>query len=852
MGYLVGDADGAFVRPSSSRLLAALDGSAQVVVLRAPQGFGKTTLLRQWLESQPADTAAFLSGKAVALDRFWSGLAEHVGMPPTAETEAAARDQVRSRLQALKEPFAIIVDDFQLLKDPGLVVQLLDLVEACPQLRLLVATRARHVIEAQARDRAETAVFTVDDLSLSAEESREFAGTRGVHLTAEDAQLVVDATGGWPAMIHKVVRRLARRSGTPERLGETLRLMDADLSAWLMGELVSSQNSVIMSQLAVAEHLTIGAARFLTGNERISESLDELVTDGLLIRSVDPDTNEQVYEFPTAIRRLALAGLGRPTGADIEDRGPQLAQWFADEGRPDLALAQAAAARDWEFIAGLFESSWSQLYNAEEELLVSTMRQLPEEVARAYPKAHAVRYIVLGTAMSPADLPQPMARTFKDVVEIAHKMGAINAVEIAVAEYIVLRRSGRYSDAVRVGKVAHYLAEIIGSRVPAYIVPMVPMARLQLALTFELAGRGKDAAEQLAISLAALESLTEVNSFELNQITGVAAAKAAMDGDFVASEVWSDREVAVEETVPRVWLMPFVPSGHQIARAIQAVDRLDKAAAEAPLVQLRLQERRDELWAMSAWAQARYDLAWSDPVAAIRNLEMSRVRHREWHTHDSAAHSILLSAEVDIFLSAGQGNQAATRLLKTESKHPAVQLARARLAYHTEDYETAGALTREIMRSRGSSDRWRVHAMIVRAGALARTKGIEASLETWRRASTLAARMGNTLLPFAMADTEVRDQAALRLDDLAEIVRWCRWRGVDALLPRTVHVINLTAREQAVLEKLALDVPVSVIAREHYVSEATVKTQLNSLYTKLGVHSRADAVIVAANEGLLD
>jgi LuxR family transcriptional regulator, maltose regulon positive regulatory protein len=835
------------------RLTALIDAGPRLVVLRAPHGYGKTALLRHWADSHRAGrTALLLSGRLGASTGFWSELGQALDPSAPIESEQAALLRVRPMLEAVERPLALLVDDFYAFRDPGLAEELLEMLDACPLVRLIVAVRARHAIETAARSRSRAVLaLTIDDLAWEAEEAAELARSRGMRLEPSSAHLIVEATGGWPAMVDKVLRHLAKRPVTADRVRETLQLTDDGLTAWLLDELVSSEHAHVLAQLAIAEHLTVGAARFLTGDEKIDEALDDLVADGLLVRRFDPDADEQVFEFPMVIRRLALAGMTRASAGQTDESRPRLAQWFAAQSRPEAALVQAAAEKDWEFIAQLFESSWAQLYHVEEEILVDAMRQLPEEVARAYPKAHAVRYLVLGTAMSPAELPHPMARSFLDVVELARKMGAVNAVEIAVAEYIVLRRSGRYRDAVRMGKVSHYLAEIIGSHVPDYIVPMVPMARLQLALTFELAGRAKDAAEELAIALAALESLSDVDRFESNQITGVLSAKAAMEGDLVASRVWSDREVPVDGMRPRVWLMPFVPSGHQIARAIRAVDSLDAAAAEEPLVQLRLQETRDELWAMSAWAQARHDLAWSDPISAIRSLDFARLRHREWHNEESAAQAILLAAEVDVLLADGSGNRAFAHLLKTDSKHPAVQLARGRLAYLTGQTDDAAARARDILRSRSAPDRWRLEATILSAGAIARSKGVEASLPSWRNACALAARMGNPLLPFAMADAALRDRAAEHVDALAEIVRECRRRGVDAIFPESVSIIRLTAREYAVLEKLAADVPLAVLARAHFVSEATVKTQIRSLYAKLGVHSRTEAVALAEAEGLL-
>jgi len=60
----------------------------------------------------------------------------------------------------------------------------------------------------------------------------------------------------------------------------------------------------------------------------------------------------------------------------------------------------------------------------------------------------------------------------------------------------------------------------------------------------------------------------------------------------------------------------------------------------------------------------------------------------------------------------------------------------------------------------------------------------------------------------------------------------------------------LTGRELVVLTHLADGVTLEQIARELWVSRNTVKSQVRSLYRKLGVSTRADAVAWATSAGL--
>ncbi|MEV7981931.1 response regulator transcription factor [Streptomyces sp. NPDC086519] len=65
--------------------------------------------------------------------------------------------------------------------------------------------------------------------------------------------------------------------------------------------------------------------------------------------------------------------------------------------------------------------------------------------------------------------------------------------------------------------------------------------------------------------------------------------------------------------------------------------------------------------------------------------------------------------------------------------------------------------------------------------------------------------------------------------------------GLDVLTSREVEVLKLTARGLSNLE----------IADRLYISEATVKTHLNRTMTKLDLGSRAQAVVVAYETGLV-
>ena len=69
---------------------------------------------------------------------------------------------------------------------------------------------------------------------------------------------------------------------------------------------------------------------------------------------------------------------------------------------------------------------------------------------------------------------------------------------------------------------------------------------------------------------------------------------------------------------------------------------------------------------------------------------------------------------------------------------------------------------------------------------------------------------------------------------------------------RTVGLTNdaLTRRERVVLAELAEDVTLEEIATRLFVTRNTVKSQVRSVYRKIGVSNRADAVAWAVAAGI--
>jgi LuxR family maltose regulon positive regulatory protein len=114
-----------------------------------------------------------------------------------------------------------------------------------------------------------------------------------------------------------------------------------------------------------------------------------------------------------------------------------------------------------------------------------------------------------------------------------------------------------------------------------------------------------------------------------------------------------------------------------------------------------------------------------------------------------------------------------------------------------------------------------------------------------------AAGSTGTLRPFVLVPRAELASLAREVPGLAEILATPAVAERPDVFPRTVPLVTLTVREQLVIEKLAAGLTLQQTADALVVSYHTIRTQQASIYRKLGVDSRPDAVARARQWGLL-
>ena len=206
-------------RPRLVGLLnAGLD--AKLTLVSAPAGFGKTTLLSEWLRrlnqpfawvsldkddnAWPRFLASVLTSLQTLDPAFGAGLlgALESSQPPSIEHLLSA---FQRELSAIRHSYVLVLDDFHLLASPQVHELLAYIVDNRPPgMHLVLAGRADPPWPlARLRAAGTLRELRAGDLRFNAEETAALLNdTLGLDLTPEDLSTLAGRTEGWVAGLH--------------------------------------------------------------------------------------------------------------------------------------------------------------------------------------------------------------------------------------------------------------------------------------------------------------------------------------------------------------------------------------------------------------------------------------------------------------------------------------------------------------------------------------------------------------------------------------------------------------------------------------------------------------------------
>ena len=839
------------------RLTAGAGQRLTVVVGSA--GAGKSVLLSSWAAARPPGVTSWLSCDEADSDpsRFWAGFieapqdmslgfgadaADLLAMDSTMSADVTA--SIANDAAKLPEGSAVIVDDFQNAAD-AVARDMTDLVERWPAgtAQLVLASRSDPPLRLhRLRMSGELCELRNRDLFFSLAESRDLLANFGAELADAELALLHERSEGWAAALQMAALTL-RGTRDPARVARALEVPGHVIAEYFVSEVLDQQPPEVarfMLDISVLDELTAGAGAAITGRPNAAALLRSIDAANLFLVALDDERTS--FRYHPLVRQLLHAELrarDRPRERALQLRA---AEWFEATGDTRRAARHFLTARQagralallqdrvvTDFLQeprlptaldlsivnpALLADAPEQLLGLAADLLLSgdTARggeyldllkraqpPIPPEsrLAARFAAMQSFRYAVTGQL----DRAIAEARTARAIQQQTQLTDGWNAA----IPLILLRVYPCLEDLQAVEREAAAALATPSLTEPAKLL-LVPGAQ---ALTWFQAGRLAEAADAARAAATAARRLGFDQHFFAVDYLRVLAGLALEQHDLDTAEQITEQVLSISER--RRPLFEFLAL-------------LDRAGIWAARGQLRE--------ALATIGAARHVLAGAKSVLLARADELE---------------ALLRLSLGDLHTPAELGSR-----LPTAPRG----LLLARISLASDDYRAAQEYLQSPSLGELTPRRALIRQLLLAAAAIERGDPVAAgilggALRTARQEGFL-----NTVVTTVPQVTSylIEHSAPGQPDPFTEQLTAAAVE-VHAAQPWTAHsrcvpTEQLTAAERRILELLPTSTYLQMAATL-YVSRNTVKTHLRSIYQKLGVASRTEAIERAVDLHLL-
>lgn len=489
-----------------ARLLGRLAGVTPggVVVLRAPAGHGKTTLLVDYceqvvgsihwltLDEWDRDPTTFLHYFRAAVSGQ-TGAREQDAVGAESTEPNAVLAELVNRLAALDEPAHVILDDLQFLDGSGGVFELIDhFIRRLPSnVVVLLSSRTAPAIASLPRFRATDDLIEIEavDLFFSRPEAKMYCLNAGQELSEAELDHILDLTGGWPAAI-----ALARESGLLQSESLVHRHLSEYLAAEVLERLAKRDQSFLL-RTSVLETLDAEACgRLLTSwsGDDIASALARLEASCIPVTRLSSD--QPVVALHPLVREFLAARLADSDEEQFRELHRLSGELLAERGLTGEAARHLAQARDWEQLCELIEREAPRSYRTGRwQTVLAWLECMPDGVRGRYPKVRLWEARLL-SRLGRTD--QALALVDTSIKDFS-SMDADAVAELESLRSAALRLKGAIGPAIDAARRAKALAFSGNAS-----VEVVSESRKQLALAVTAQGGFEEAIEEL---LAVLE-----------------------------------------------------------------------------------------------------------------------------------------------------------------------------------------------------------------------------------------------------------------------------------------------------------------------------------------------------------
>ena len=432
-----------------TELMAELDAvmESRIAVVAAPAGFGKSTLIGQWvkarqaeglavgwlsIDSQDDDLSRFLSYLVAAINRADPAIGDDLlalmHSSPVVPFDTVMTGLANS-LAARKGHLILVLDDCHLLHNSEICRFLDGFVAYAPStFHLVLATRG-HVPLKVANMRVRGHLIRLDDTNLrfSLGETENFLnGAMALGLSSEDIVFLQHRTEGWIAGLQLASLSLHRDEGRAEfirRFSGT----DRDVADFLMQDVLARLPDNVLSfllQTSILERFNANLANSVTSGSDAAAMIDHIEASNLFLISLDRD--REWYRYHHLFSDLLRALLARQYPDKLPGLHRLAAKCLSEAGLTPDAVQHALAAGDTDLAANLVEQCCMPLIMQSHITRVSEwLSSLPDEIISQRPRLQLAQVWIL-FHMSRAKEAAAVLRKARDSISALEKNGQLS------------------------------------------------------------------------------------------------------------------------------------------------------------------------------------------------------------------------------------------------------------------------------------------------------------------------------------------------------------------------------------------------------------------------------------------
>jgi len=441
------------------RLLVALEKIFEypMTIVEAPMGYGKTTAVKEYLKHSKA-TVLWQTVYDNYINNFWHAFSKNFNELDVecsqSLSELGVPNDMVSRREALKliekvtlsKETVIVIDDYYMIDHLDVHEFILFLVKnEIPNLHIVITTR---LVLFEKLDELKLKGYvhhiTKDELEFTADEVIKYYKLCGIHLKEDSANKLYNYTEGWVSALYLCMLKFIEDGSFNNTVSDDSGVLAANIYQLLENAVYIPLHQEIkefLFSVCILDNFTIEEASYLYGKQNTQELLTELLAKNAFLTY---DFKTKTYRMHNILTNFLVGLFEKQEISYKEDLYKRAGKWFMKTGNYFRAIDYFYLAKDFESLLEAFETEKGNSFSIEQkDLLIKYFDECPAEIKRRHPISLLV-YAMCLLLFNEMELFEKVCGEFIESVQ--------STSNLLLGEFELLRSFTDYNDIMKMTK----------------------------------------------------------------------------------------------------------------------------------------------------------------------------------------------------------------------------------------------------------------------------------------------------------------------------------------------------------------------------------------------------------------